>query len=110
MRFLNGLFRSLFACLVLVGLFAAYRLYFGKPLGGGCADTNDCRELFHVQCMRDPTGSYCTRQCRVQADCPDDWRCINAHAPDGTSLPDMVCSRLGAAVPGSPARPAVRRR
>ena len=98
MRFIKGLLRSLILCALLLGAFAAWRLVTGKPLGGGCADSNDCSELFHVQCMHDPTGNYCTRQCRVATDCPADWRCVNAHAPDGTALEDRVCTRIGSSV------------
>lgn len=78
---------------ILAGAYYAYRTYFGAKAGEACNDSSDCAALTGVQCLRDPSGSYCTPLCQTDRDCPTSWFCASAHDLDPTGSTQRVCSR-----------------
>ena len=54
----------------------------GGGVGSACAfGPAACRS--HL-CLKKDSGNVCTRNCTVDADCPDKWVCAQEAMPDGT--------------------------
>ncbi|MEI8254533.1 MAG: hypothetical protein WCJ30_02550 [Deltaproteobacteria bacterium] len=102
MKAFVGLLRFVAISLLLVGAYVGYRVYFGAKIGEACTDSNSCAALFDVQCLHDPTGSYCTRMCAARNDCPTEWVCASAHDLDSHAPAQRVCSRATGQVRRAP--------
>ncbi len=72
----------------------------GNPFGGECVDSYSCAEfLTGGECLQQGDGSYCSRYCDVDAECPNGWTCGEAYPTVlgmETSALDSICVIAGA--------------
>lgn len=99
---MRGILRFILVMALVIGLYVAYRIYFGAKIGETCADSASCAALTGVQCLRDPSGSYCTPLCTTDRDCPTSWVCASAHDLDPNGGTQRVCSRAQGVVHAAP--------
>jgi len=67
------------AALAAIGILAIQ--IFGAKIGAPCADSYGCRGFLvgGAECVDVGRGSYCTRYCRADAECPRGWACLDAN-------------------------------
>jgi hypothetical protein len=67
------------AALAAIGI-AAMQI-FGGEIGAACADSYSCRGFLvgGSECVDVGRGSYCTRYCKVDRECPSGWTCLGAN-------------------------------
>ncbi len=67
------------AALVVIGIAAIQLL--GGTIGAPCADSYSCRGFLvgGAECVDVGRGSYCTRYCTADTQCPAGWACLGAN-------------------------------
>ena len=74
LRVLASVFAAAVALVVAIQIF-------GGPAGAPCGDSYACRGFLvgGTECVDDVGGSYCSRYCKLDGDCPQHWRCDRAY-------------------------------
>ena len=61
-------------------LVAAIQIW-GHPIGEPCMDSYSCTGFLigGAECLDTGTEQYCSRYCKIDAECPTQWVCANAN-------------------------------